>query len=289
MKRLLPILTALSIAGPLHAGAAHPTIGPADALPASPHAYESSLSGVIVETMDASRYTYLLLDTGPMKVWVAANPTAVKTGDRVEVAGVLPMENFYSRTLDRTFDRIYFASMIHPAGAGGTTTGLPPGHPEISGFSKPDDPKAYELPAGHPEVQGYGRTWSPSEYELPPGHPEVPDIESVGDVAVTVIEPVSGGKTVVEVYSGKAECAGRDVAVRGKVTKVNNGILGRNWIHLRDGSGEPGTDDLTVTSKDQTARVGDTVVARGVVGLDRDFGGGYFYAVLLEDAVLDIE
>ena len=289
MKRLLPILTVFFIAGAFHAGTVYQAIGPADAQAAAPHADESSLSGVVLETMDASRYTYLLLDTGSMEVWVAGNPTAVKAGDRMEVTGILPMEDFYSRSLDRTFDKIYFASMIHPAGAEGAHPALPPGHPEIPGYRRSDDPKAYELPVGHSEVQGSGRTWYPAEYELPPGHPEVPDMRTFGDIAVTGIEPASGGMTVAEVYDGKAELAGREVAVRGRVTKVNNGILGRNWIHLKDGSGEQGTDDLTVTSMDQTARVGDTVVAKGVVGLERDFGSGYFYAVLLEDAVLDVE
>jgi len=209
------------------------------------------------------------------------------------------MDNFYSRTLDRTFDKIYFASSIHPAGhpekagygkpADPAAYALPPGHPEIPYYHPSTHPKAGGLPAGHPEVTGYGKRADLAAYELPPGHPEAPGKRTGGNTAVTALEPFSGGKTVAEVYSGKSDLAGQVVAVRGKVIKVNDGILGRNWIHLKDGSGEPGTDDLTVTSEDQTARVGDTVVARGVVGLDRDFGGGYFYTVLLEDATLDVE
>jgi hypothetical protein len=74
------------------------------------------------------------------------------------------------------------------------------------------------------------------------------------------------------------------VAVRGKVVKYNEGILGKNWLHLRDGSGTAGKDDdLAVTTQGKAA-VGDVVVVRGPLHLDRDFGAGYAYALIVEDA-----
>ena len=75
--------------------------------------------------------------------------------------------------------------------------------------------------------------------------------------------------------------------VRGKVVKFLPGIMGRNWMHLRDGSGsgKNGDNDLTVTTSD-TAAVGDIVTIKGVVHLDKDFGAGYTYAVIIEDASL---
>ena len=71
----------------------------------------------------------------------------------------------------------------------------------------------------------------------------------------------------------------------GKVVKANSSIMGRNWIHIRDGSGarEKKDDDLTVTTQDGAA-VGDIVVVKGVVHVDRDFGAGYSYPVVVEDA-----
>jgi hypothetical protein len=71
------------------------------------------------------------------------------------------------------------------------------------------------------------------------------------------------------------------------VVKVNNGIMGRNFVHLRDGSGEAaaGTNNLVVTSK-QTAAVGDQVSISGVVVLNREFGSGYAYPLLIEDATI---
>lgn len=92
-------------------------------------------------------------------------------------------------------------------------------------------------------------------------------------------------QTVAALNQNKAGLAGKTVSAQGKVVKVNNGIMGRNFIHVQDGTGEAakGTNDLTVTSK-QTAAVGDQVTISGVVVLNRDFGAGYTYPLLIEDA-----
>ena len=92
-------------------------------------------------------------------------------------------------------------------------------------------------------------------------------------------------KTVAAVNQEKAELSGKAVQVSGKVVKVNNGIMGRNFVHVRDGSGDQATNNLIVTSKD-TAAVGDEVVVTGNVKLDRDFGSGYMYPLLVEDATI---
>ena len=92
-------------------------------------------------------------------------------------------------------------------------------------------------------------------------------------------------RTVVAVHQEMAALSGSQVQVSGKVVKVNNGIMGRNFVHVRDGSGEQGTNNLIATSKD-TAAVGDEVVVTGRVQLDRDFGSGYVYPLLIEDATI---
>jgi hypothetical protein len=93
------------------------------------------------------------------------------------------------------------------------------------------------------------------------------------------------GKTVSEIFAHKGSLKGTSVAVRGKVVKYNPGIMGKNWIHLRDGSGsrEQKNDDITVTTSDSAA-VGAVIVLRGIVHVDRDFGSGYAYPVIIEDA-----
>jgi hypothetical protein len=92
-------------------------------------------------------------------------------------------------------------------------------------------------------------------------------------------------KTVAGLYQDKAALSGHLVTVAGKVVKVNNGIMDRNFLHLKDGTGAEGTDDLTVTSQ-QTANLGDEVVVTGRVVVDKDFGAGYTYPVLLEEATI---
>ena len=99
------------------------------------------------------------------------------------------------------------------------------------------------------------------------------------------VTPAPGGQTIAQVFAGKRELVGKPVVVRGKVVKVNNGILGHNWLHIQDGSGSPGTNDLTITTA-ATVSLGDIVVVRGNVATDKDFGAGYKYDVLVENAAI---
>ena len=96
--------------------------------------------------------------------------------------------------------------------------------------------------------------------------------------------------TVAELYKNKAKLNKKKVIVRGKVVKVSSNIMGKNWIHLRDGSGSQATGDfnLVVTSKSVPAE-GEVVLATGTLYKDKDFGGGYKYAVIMEDAEFTAE
>jgi hypothetical protein len=76
---------------------------------------------------------------------------------------------------------------------------------------------------------------------------------------------------------------------RGKVVKTNPNIMGKNWLHVRDGSGAEGTNDLTVTTAGTAPNVGDTVVVKGTVALEKDFGMGYQYDIIVEDAEVTVE
>jgi hypothetical protein len=108
----------------------------------------------------------------------------------------------------------------------------------------------------------------------------------VGDVNV----PKATGpdaRTVAEIVGGRTDLKDKTVVVRGKVVKFTPGVMGRNWVHVRDGSGSAAdnTHDLVVTTKDETA-IGAVVVARGTVRTDVQIGAGYSYKVLVEDATL---
>lgn len=91
----------------------------------------------------------------------------------------------------------------------------------------------------------------------------------------------SANKTVEAVHKEMAQLSGTQVTVTGKVVKVNNGIMRRNFLHVQDGTGGKGTDKLIVTSG-QTAKVGQKVTITGTVVLDTDFGMGYKYPLLVE-------
>jgi hypothetical protein len=226
---------------------------PAEAtLPATAAAPEESrVTGIIAETMDAGGYTYLRLKTAHGEVWAAVNQAALKTGSEVTIGNAMWMDQFESKTLNRRFDRILFGSLVAPGGP----AELPPGHPAVPAPAMPQDPHA-GLGAG------------------------VPDIDVKVEKA-----PGKDGRTVAEIYASKATLKGAQVAVRGKVVKWNAGIMGRNWMHLRDGSGSPDKqdNDITVTTT-ETAAKGDTVLVRGTLALDKDFGAGYAYPVILEEA-----
>ncbi|MSQ02593.1 MAG: hypothetical protein EXR71_12015 [Myxococcales bacterium] len=108
------------------------------------------------------------------------------------------------------------------------------------------------------------------------------------DEAAGALAPLEGGVSVGDVYARKAELAGKVVKVRGRVVKANKGIFGKNWYHLRDGTGAEETNDLTVTGL-ADAEVGDTIVAQAPLTLDRDLGFGYFFSVILEDAEITVD
>lgn len=122
--------------------------------------------------------------------------------------------------------------------------------------------------------------------QMPEGHPVA---EPGADVDLSGIAKAEGGQTVAEVFAQKDSLAGKPVTVRGKVVKVNAGIMGKNWLHVRDGSGAEGTNDLTVTTTGALPQVGDTVVVSGPVTLNKDFGAGYTYDVIVEDAAVTPE
>jgi hypothetical protein len=103
----------------------------------------------------------------------------------------------------------------------------------------------------------------------------------------TKIDKASGpnAKTVAEIITQAAGLKDKTVLVRGKVVKYNAGIMGKNWVHLRDGSGSAAakTNDVLITSMNEV-KVGDVVTAKGVVRTDKDFGSGYVYKVIVEEA-----
>ncbi|HSN70755.1 MAG TPA: hypothetical protein VLT59_04570 [Steroidobacteraceae bacterium] len=148
----------------------------------------------------------------------------------------------------------------------------------VAGCSK-QAPETASAPASEPAAAPATPAASP--------HPTPSAAEAVVDLSG--IEKAEGGRTIAEVFENNSELAGESVLFRGKVVKVNAGIMGRNWLHVRDGSGAEGSNDLTVTTTDAAPNVGDTVLVNGTVSVNKDFGMGYVYPVVIEDASVTVE
>jgi len=194
----------------------------------------------VKEVLQTSNYTYLSGDVNGNETWIAVTKTAAKPGDVYYYEDGMLMENFVSKELNRTFEKIWFIDNIR-------TT---------------------------PEIQKTMMTDTDMNQ-----HNMKPNIEK-GEFTIA---PVEGGVSVAELYSKKEDYNGKTVTVKGIVTKVNTQIMDRNWIHIQDGTEHEGEYDLTITSQ-MIVQKGDTIVAEGKISLDKDFGYGYAYKVILEDA-----
>jgi predicted small lipoprotein YifL len=122
---------------------------------------------------------------------------------------------------------------------------------------------------------------------MPDNHPVA---TPAAEVDVAGLAKPEGGKTVAEIYAEKDALADQQVTLRGKVVKVNAGVMNMDWLHVRDGSGAEGTNDLTVTTTAKpTPAVGDTVLVTGKVARNKDYGMGYQYPVIVEQAQVTVE
>jgi hypothetical protein len=96
------------------------------------------------------------------------------------------------------------------------------------------------------------------------------------------IEPCEGCITISNLLANKKSFAGKVIKVKGKVTKYNPEIMGKNWVHIQDGTEFEGAFDLAVTTN-RKITAGDVITFEGKIVLDKDFGYGYFYTVLMEE------
>ncbi len=273
MRLAAPLIALAVLAGcskkpeiPVTAAAPAPAAAAPASMPAAaPQPETVTVSGTVLETMDASDYTYMRLKTATGETWAAVNRTKVAKGDAVTVANAMVMDGFQSKTLNRTFDKIVFG-VLAPAG----------------GAPAANAPAAAPMMAGHESGSG-PQGVSPAEMAAQHGQAAAGP-EGGADVKV---EKAAGknAKTVAEVWAGRKALKGQEVAVKAKVVKATNGVMGTNWLHVRDGSGSKAAkdNDLTVTTN-AVVKVGDVVTVTGVVSIDKDFGAGYAYPVIVENA-----
>ena len=228
--KTLSTLAALALALAAAGFAAHAATQPAPPAPAQ------GLTGEVLETQDVDSYTYLRLKTKDGETWAAVPTTSVKKGAKVTIANPMTMNNFESKTLKKTFDKIVFGQI--------------------------EGPNAKPAPMAPP-----------------------PAAVASGPAIKVAKATGADAKTVAEIVTGKAGLKDKPVALHAQVVKFNSGILGKNWVHVRDGSGSAadGSNDILVTTQDVVA-VGDVVNVKGTVRLNIDLGSGYAYPVLIENA-----
>jgi len=177
-------------------------------------------------------------------------------------------------------EEVVVAAPVAPA-SGAQAAGPQAGKPG------PLPPGAKELPPGHPSIDQMGgdqmagpQGAAPPGGQAPAAAPQPPPhgaaMSGGTDVGEVKVPKATGpdARTVAEVFAQRAALKDKTVTIRGKVVKYNPSIMGRNWIHLRDGTGAPGKDnDITVTSQD-AAKLGEVVVVQGKVAVDQDIGMG---------------
>jgi hypothetical protein len=235
-------------------------VTPAPAMPGPAAQAPKYFSGKVLETMNSGSYTYVNVDNGKEKIWAAAPQFDVKVGETVNVPEGMPMKNYESKTLNRKFDVVYFVGAIGKGDKFPTAAAAPAGGNA----------------AGEPT-------------QLPEGaHPKLDPAQAAKDAKVTFAGIKKADKTVGDVYAGQDGLGGKEVSVRGKVVKFSAQIMGKNWVHVQDGTGQTGGNDLTVTTLD-TAKVGDTVLVTGKITLKKDFGMGYKYDLIIEDGKVKVE
>ena len=205
--------------------------------------------GEVLETMNSGGYTYVHLDTGTEKIWAAGPEAEVAVGQTITMDKGMAMPQFHAKSLDRTFEVIYFVSSIQGSDSAQS---------------------AGEVPKSAPTGMGMG-TGSAGSHSVV----EQADIKDVAKAG--------GGYTIEEIYTQGAGLSGQPVKVRGQVVKFTPNIMGTNWVHIQDGTGSGATADLTVTTSAVVA-TGDLVLVEGSLTVNKDFGAGYKYAAIIEGA-----
>jgi hypothetical protein len=205
----------------------------------------------IEETYPTSKYLYLRVKEGDRSYWVATRNSEVKVGEVYYYNEALVKANFESKEMERVFDTLYLVTQLvteaHGAAIKPTDKIAPPPKMDESA-SKMDD-----------------------------FHSKMDESHTNGMYREATAVSIS------ELLANPGELEGKMVEIKGLCTKINSGILGRNWIHVQDKSD---SEKKIVVTSQWEASPGDEITVRALVALNKDFGAGYTYDVLLEKGIL---
>lgn len=220
---------------------------------------KQGLEGKVLQSMRASQYVVMEIEQRDETFWAATGFREVEPGDQVELVSPILMADFEVKSLDRTFSEIYFAQAIVVNGKRSQETGT---EAEGNAVTEAQDPHA-EM--GNPHA-GMGMHMTKNSGQ---------------GLGAADVEPLQSGVTLSELMGDAVGYSGKQVQVRVRVVKFLSNIMKRNWIHLKDST--TGETHVVATTEDQF-RPGETVIVEATVTVDRDFGFGYQYDLLLEDA-----
>ncbi|MBA1421094.1 MAG: hypothetical protein FAF03_09655 [Epsilonproteobacteria bacterium] len=217
--------------------------------------------GKVLEIKPAMGYKYLKVQEQGKETWVAIANAPVQVGDKIGFDKKTMMKDFKSKSLGQEFKEIYFASDVYLP----QKPTAPKSMKDMLGFSsQKKDPHA-----------GMGMGMSPEPADEKPAKPFVK----------------KDAYTVEEVHMWRKNLKDQTITLEGTVFKVSKGIMKRDWVHLGDGTGNEKklTDDLVFTAPTSTVKAGDKVRAKGTVAVDKDFGYGYFYPVIIEKSTFEVK
>ncbi len=217
----------------------------------------------VLETMDAAGYTYVKVDENGNTYWIAGPKTNLTVGSTISYIEQMVMKDFTSKALNRTFDYLMFANSIIPASVSTASTTLPVAD------------KAHNCDTCGPT--DVNTTMQQSQVKPPQAKAK--------PISVAKLE---GGHSIEELYAQKSDLNGTTVTFNAEVIKVSKNIMGKDWVHLQDGTGVAGSNDITATGLNAAVNVGDIVTAKGTLKTDVDLGYGYFFPVILEESAFTV-
>jgi hypothetical protein len=231
---------------------------------AKPTLQAIALAGKVQETMDSGGYTYVLLKNSADKIWIAIPLTKITVGQDLALLPGYELKNFSSKGLNRKFDKIIFS-----AGIDGKALKLSPSAIKMAheGVPMPQQAAKPAVPAAPLATKPAGMKAAP--------------------ISIERVAKAKGPNsfTIAQLYAKKTKLEKKSIVVRGRVVKVTTRIMKRNWIHIADGSGSVGkkNNDLILTTHD-LPKEGDLVTVRGTLYNNIDFGAGYRYSLIIQEA-----
>lgn len=207
--------------------------------------------GIVISKFKSGNYIYVEFKDKDKSKWAAAYAVVAAKGDTIELINPMEMRDFYSKSLKRTFKSIFFKGVINAVGqkSNKPETGKIPGK-TILGMKKKADLKTVIKPGS--------------------------------------VKKAEGGYSIAECFNLRSKLKNEIVMVRGIVVKVSSKILGKNWIHIQDGSGKPGENDITVTTGSDIKK-GDIILVKGKIKYQKSIGQGYIFPAIIEDAEIFIQ